>query len=49
MWVIPGEPVTAAAVPLWVEAGASPALLWEGDEAPMWREWKTTENVGAPL
>ncbi|MGD2155122.1 MAG: hypothetical protein PVG79_17790, partial [Gemmatimonadales bacterium] len=38
MWVIPGEPVTAVAVPLWVEAGGSPAPLWDGDEAPLWRE-----------
>ena len=38
MWVIPGEPVTAVAVPLWVEAEASPTQLWVGDEAAMWRE-----------
>lgn len=38
MWVIPGEPVTAVAVPLWVEAGASPEVLWQGDQAPMWAE-----------
>jgi hypothetical protein len=38
MWVIPGEPVTAIALPLWVEAGSSPAPLWDGEEAPLWRE-----------
>lgn len=38
MWVIPGEPLTAVAVPVWVEAGDSPALLWQGEEAPLWRE-----------
>ncbi len=38
MWVIPGEPVTAAAIPLWVEAGRSPAALHEGERAPLWRE-----------
>ena len=38
MWIIPGEPLTAIAVPAWVEAGASPAALWRGDEAEMWRE-----------
>jgi hypothetical protein len=27
LWVIPGEPLTAIAVPAWVEAGASPAVL----------------------
>ena len=48
MWVIPGEPVTAAAVPLWVEAGASPALLWDGDEAPMWRESKRLKMLARP-
>ena len=38
MWVIPGEPLTAAAIPLWVEAGRSPAALSEGDRAPLWVE-----------
>lgn len=38
LWVIPGEPLTAIAVPVWVEAGTSPAALWQGDEAEMWRE-----------
>jgi hypothetical protein len=38
MWVIPGEPVTAAAIPLWVESGHSPAALSEGEEAPLWVE-----------
>jgi hypothetical protein len=48
MWVIPGEPVTAIAVPLWVEAGASPAVLWEGDEAPMWQESKRLKAIARP-
>jgi len=38
MWVIPGEPVTAVAVPLWAEAGSSPAPLHAGEEAPLWAE-----------
>ena len=38
MWIIPGEPLTAAAIPLWVEAGRSPAALCEGEEAPLWAE-----------
>ena len=38
MWVIPGEPLTAAAIPLWVEAGRSPAAFSEGDEAALWVE-----------
>ena len=37
-WVIPGEPLTAAAIPLWVEAGRSPAALSEGERAPLWAE-----------
>jgi hypothetical protein len=38
LWIIPGEPLTAAAIPLWVEAGRSPAALFEGREAPLWAE-----------
>ena len=38
LWIIPGEPLTAAAIPLWVEAGRSPAALFEGQEAPLWTE-----------
>ena len=36
MWVLPGEPITAVALPLWVEAGRSPEPFWKGDEAPLW-------------
>jgi hypothetical protein len=38
LWVIPGEPLTAAAIPLWVEAGRSPTALSEGEDAPLWVE-----------
>jgi hypothetical protein len=38
LWIIPGEPLTAAAIPLWVEAGRSPAALCEGEKAPLWEE-----------
>lgn len=38
LWVIPGEPVTTIAVPLWVESGSSPEPLWDGEQAPMWNE-----------
>jgi hypothetical protein len=48
MWVIPGEPVTAVAVPLWVEAGASPDLLWRGETAPMWDESARIKKLGRP-
>lgn len=38
MWVLPGEPVTAVAVPLWPEAGKVPEGLWKGENAPFWAE-----------
>lgn len=38
LWVIPGEPLTAIAVPVWPAAGGSPRALWDGGEAPLWRE-----------
>ena len=37
-WVLPGEPVTAVALPLWVEAGSVPEPLWKGKEAALWTE-----------
>jgi len=49
MWVIPGEPVTAVAIPLWVEAGASPSQLWEGEEAPFWVESARLKNLIRPF
>lgn len=49
MWVIPGEPVTAIALPLWVEAGASPDALWQGDEAVMWLESARLKALIRPL
>lgn len=49
MWVIPGEPVTAIAIPLWVEAGSSPAPLWDGEQAPMWRESLRIKEIVRPL
>ena len=39
MWVLPGEPLCAVAVPLWVEALSSPAALALGEpDAAMWAE-----------
>jgi hypothetical protein len=38
LWIIPGEPLTAAAIPLWVEACRSPAALSEGNPAPLWQQ-----------
>ncbi len=36
LWVIPGEPLTAVAIPLWVQAGRVPDILWKGEKAAMW-------------
>ncbi|MEW5701387.1 MAG: hypothetical protein AB1792_04070 [Candidatus Zixiibacteriota bacterium] len=38
LWVIPGQPLCAIALPLWVEAGRSPEALWNGADAPLWTE-----------
>ncbi|MHC5066871.1 MAG: hypothetical protein ACYTG5_23190, partial [Planctomycetota bacterium] len=48
MWVIPGEPITAVALPLWVEAGCSPDPLWKGKEAPLWRESLRIKKIARP-
>lgn len=41
LWVLPGEPLTAAALPLFVEAGVSPEAFHLGKEAPLWVEtWR---------
>lgn len=48
LWVIPGEPVCAAALPLWVESGGSPECLWAGEEAPMWRESLRIKKIARP-
>ncbi len=49
MWVIPGEPVTAIALPLWVEAGGSPAALRDGEQSPMWRESLRIKDLIHPM
>jgi len=50
MWVIPGEPLCAVAVPLWVEAGSSPAVLSEGEpDAPMWAESLRIKGLVRPF
>ena len=38
MWIIPGQPMCAAARPLWVEAGEVPAAYWQGKDAFLWQE-----------
>jgi len=49
MWVIPGEPLCAVAVPLWVEAGSCPKSMWDGQEAPMWQESLRIKDILRPL
>jgi hypothetical protein len=49
MWVILGEPLTSVAVPLWVAAGAPPAELWEGQDAPILKESARLKNLLRPL
>ena len=50
MWIIPGEPVTAVALPLWVEAGASPEPFWKGDpDAALWAETLRIKKILRPL
>jgi len=48
MWVIPGEPLCAIAIPLWVEAGSPPEALWKGKVAPMWKESLRIKNIIRP-
>ncbi len=48
MWVLPGEPVMAVALPLWVEAGRSPEPLWKGEEAPLWVETLRVKKIARP-
>ncbi len=50
MWVIPGEPVCAVAVPLWVEAGSSPEELARGEpDASMWAESLRIKKIVRPF
>jgi hypothetical protein len=48
LWIVPGEPVTAVAIPVWVEAGGVPGLLWEGNEAPLWAESARIKKLVRP-
>ena len=48
-WVIPGEPLCAIAVPLWVESGCSPDPLWNGPDATLWKESLRIKNIIRPF
>jgi hypothetical protein len=48
-WIVPGEPVTTVALPLWVEAGEVPAPFHQGSEAPLWRESLRLKQTARPF
>jgi hypothetical protein len=48
LWVMLGEPLFTIAVPVWVEAGASPAPLAQGEKAAMNLESKRLRNKARP-
>ncbi len=48
-WVILSEPVTAIALPLWVEAKESPLPLHEGETAPLCQESLRIKKILRPL
>jgi hypothetical protein len=48
LWVMLGEPLFTIAVPLWVEAGAAPVALQQGEKAPMLAEADRLKKLGRP-
>jgi len=48
MWILPGEPLVSAALPLFVDAMASPTPFWEGREAPLWKETLRLKGLVRP-
>jgi hypothetical protein len=48
LWVMLGEPLFTIAVPMWVEAGASPAPLSQGEKAAMYLEAKRLQKMARP-
>lgn len=50
MWILPGEPMTAVALPLWPDAGVTPDPFWNGEkEAPMWSQTLRIKRIGRPF
>ncbi|HSQ35591.1 MAG TPA: hypothetical protein VLQ89_06330 [Candidatus Binatia bacterium] len=47
-WVMLGEPLFTIAVPMWVEAGAAPAPLSEGEKAPLCLAAKRLKQIARP-
>ncbi len=48
LWVMLGEPLFTIAVPMWVEAGAAPAPLAQGEKAAMYLESNRLRNKARP-
>ena len=48
LWVMLGEPLFTIAVPLWVEAGASPVPLAQGEKATLYVESKRLKKMARP-
>lgn len=48
-WVLLGEPVCGIALPFWVESGETPAVVWQGQDAPLARESLRLKNKIRPL
>ncbi len=50
MWILPGEPITAIALPLWPDAGVTPDPFWNGDkDAPIWAETLRIKRIIRPF
>jgi hypothetical protein len=49
LWIILGEPVCSIAIPLWVEAGETPADLRLGSAAPISAEAERLKHMMRPL
>lgn len=49
MWVVPGEPVTAVAIPFWVEAAGTPEACRKGADAPLWAESLRLKDLVRPF
>lgn len=48
LWVMLGEPLFTIAVPMWVEAGASAAPLYQGEKATLYLEAKRLKKLARP-
>ena len=48
LWVMLGEPLFTIAVPMWVEAGASAAPLYQGEKAALYLESKRLKKMARP-